>query len=133
MSVPSAQRIVAVPGTLMVSGRTRYMGMAWDATADAAADITLYDDVRATAANRLDGIRTTTFASGRQWYGPQGIICEAGIFFGALTGALTVTLYYIPQVMGPDGTFYDMSSDQRVVHPFLDQSDLIELFSRMAH
>lgn len=116
MTVPSAQRIVAVSGIIAVSGRCRYMGLSFDATANAAADVTLYDDVVATAVNRLDGIRTTTFASGRQWYGPQGIVCEAGIFVGAITGALVVTIYYIPQTVLAPGVIIDESSDQRVIH-----------------
>jgi len=108
------------------------MGMSWDATADAAADVTLYDDIRATAAQRLDGVRTTTFAQGHRWYGPQGIVCEAGIFVGTITGALIVTIYYIPQTMLMPGLFVDESSDQRVIHAFATQDDIDDaLHARM--
>lgn len=116
MTVPSAQRIVGVSATLAVSGRCRYMGFVAQGTADAAADVTLYDDIRATAAQALDYVNFVTIGGDRQWYGPQGIVCEAGIFVGTITGALTIILYYIPQTVGAGGVLIDESSDQRVIH-----------------
>lgn len=127
MTVPSAQRIVAVGSTLAVSGRCRYLGLSFDSSAAADCDVTLYDDITATPANRLDGVRASTKSVGRQWYGPAGINCEAGIYVGAITGALVVTIYYIPQIMLGPGVLMDISSDQRVIHRFITETEVDDL------
>lgn len=128
--VPQAiARPFAVAGQL-VTGRCRYMGFVVLGVTDNAFDVTLWTGP-ATTGRAIDIINFATPGAYRQWYGPQGILCEDGVTVGTLTGTLTGIIYYIPQDMLNGQVLIDQSGSQRVIVEMHNQVDIDAAFAAL--
>jgi len=85
---------------LMASGIVICFGWSVKETAGAAASFTIGDGLAVAGLDQVFPVALNANETNREWFGPQGIVFEQGLFFHAVAGALTGAVFF-RAVKGP--------------------------------
>ena len=97
--LPAQYNLVAA-SSLVISGRGRLLGYSLYESAEtpAVAAVSILDGI--TTGGRFMA-RCALAASGAQtqWFGPQGIKYDGGLFIGAMTGTITGNVFFVAETL----------------------------------
>lgn len=125
MSLPVQSLNVSADNNV-IGGKCLYFGYRAIETAASAATANIYDGI--TNGGRL--IDAISLASGASFGdGPfnRGVICEAGIFVDYTAGAMTVIIYYMPEIVMDASVLIKFAGSQRYIEKYLTMPDIYQL------
>lgn len=103
-SVPAQPENIPTASAQIVNGRVLVMGYAVAETTGSATAALRLRDGTTSAGTRILPIHLAINESVRDWFGPNGIVYEQGIFVEVVSGAIEGSIYCIPEtLLGPDG------------------------------